>query len=115
MVKGNLEMNYSELNDDIWCEIISYLNLKSIYSLENSNKFFQSLFARTRFWKRKLKREFPDEIQIDEEDDYQKLRKLYWIMFLQTHRCNVCKLYFIENICPNIPECRKCNWLEMLD
>ena len=37
-------MDYTKLNDDIWCEIISYLNLKDIYNLENSD----DLLERTR-------------------------------------------------------------------
>jgi hypothetical protein len=53
-------MKYSELNDDIWDEIISYLNLKSIYNLELTDKFFQGVLERTKFWERRIKNEFPD-------------------------------------------------------
>jgi hypothetical protein len=34
-------MEFSELNDDIWDKLISYLNLKSIYSLEFADIFLQ--------------------------------------------------------------------------
>ena len=106
-------MDYTKLNDDIWCEIISYLNLKDIYNLENSDDYFKNLLERTRFWERKIKAEFTGEM-IDQEG-YKIARKTYWILFLQRHTCNICKLCFIEDICQNIPDCTSCDWLDMLD
>ena len=105
-------MNYTRLNDDIWCEIISYLNLKSIYSLEFTDEYFKHVLERTRFWERKIKAEFSD--QIFDPESYRQSRKVYWILFLQQHKCNICSLCFIEDCCNNIPDCRDCDWLKML-
>ena len=105
-------MDYTKLNDDIWCEIISYLNLKDIYNLENSDDSFKHLLERTRFWERKIKAEFTDEMV--GQEGYKIARKYYWNLFLLRHNCNICNLCFIEDICQNIPECTRCNWLDML-
>ena len=112
-------MEFSELNDDIWDELISYLNLKCIYSLEFADNFFKGVLKRTKIWERKLKKEFPDVEyecnQANEERNYQTSRKLYWNVYIQRHKCNFCKLCLIDNVCRNIPECKNCNWLEYLD
>lgn len=112
-------MKHTDLNDDVWCEIFSYLNLKSIYNLELTDKFFQQVLKRIRFWVRKIREEFPnyeyDSIATKAEEKYYISRKLYWNLYYQNHRCNVCKLCFIESICSNIPDCKKCDWLEFLD
>ena len=112
-------MNYKNLIDDIWSEIFSYLDLKSIYILEVADKFFKNVLKRTNFWKIKARKEFPYSdyriITMDEEKDYYKVRKLYWNLYWLNHKCNICKLCFIENVCSDIPDCRKCDWLNYLD
>ena len=108
-------MNYLALNDNVWGEIVSYLNLKSIYNLEFTDTFLENLLGRTKFWERKLKRQFPDiDLEYDItnlKENYHISRHMYWVLYLQRHNCNICKLCVIENVCRNIPDCRKCNWL----
>ena len=53
-------MKCSEVNDDIWDKVISYLNLKNIYGLELADDFFEGVLRRTKIWGRKLNKEFPD-------------------------------------------------------
>ena len=113
------EMKHIDLNNDIWCEIFSYLDLKSIYHLELTSIFFKEVLEKLRFWKRKIIKEFSqfelDGLEIKAEKNYQVTRKLYWSLFHQSHVCNVCKMCFIESICSNIPDCDKCDWLELLE
>ena len=113
------EMKHTDLNNDIWCEIFSYLDLKSIYHLELTSIFFKEVLEKLRFWKRKILKEFPkfehDGLEGKAEKNYQVTRKLYWILFHQSHVCNVCKMCFIESICSNIPDCDDCDWLELLE
>lgn len=119
MLNSAMLLNYLALTDDVWCEIVSYLNLKSIYNLEHTDTFFENLLQRTKFWERKLKRQFPDsDLECDTtnlKEKYHISRRMYWALYLQRHKCNICKLCFIENVCRKIPDCRKCNWLDMLD
>ena len=113
------EMKHTDLNNDIWCEIFSYLDLKSIYHLELTSIFFKEVLEKLQFWKRKIIKEFTkfehDGLEGKTEKNYQVTRKLYWILFHQSHVCNVCKMCFIESICSNIPDCDDCDWLELLE
>ena len=112
-------MKHTDLNDDIWCAIFSYLSLKSIYNLELTANYFKDVLERTRFWERKIRKEFPnyeyDNLAVEVNEMYYISRKLYWNLYIQSHECNVCKLCFIESICSNIPDCKECDWLEFLD
>jgi hypothetical protein len=112
-------MKYTNLHDDIWSEIFSYLDLKSIYNLELAAIYFKEVFKKTRFWERKIRIEFQNfehnELEEDVNTKYHITRKLYWNLYYQNHVCNICKLCVIESICSNIPNCEKCDWLEFLE
>ena len=107
-------MDYRKLNYDIWREIFSYLDLKSIFILERTDQFFQQALRSTRFWERKMEKEFP-HCDKPKDKDYFFMRKLYWTLYCLNHDCNVCKLCFIDNICDDIPDCGDCDWLDFLD
>ena len=57
--KRSFRMSYSDLNDDIWYQILLYLDLKGIYCLELANPFFPSVLKRLRFWNMKINKDFP--------------------------------------------------------
>ena len=106
------------LNDDCWMKIVSYLDLKSVYSLERSSIYFKDLMSRTNFWQKKMKKEFPNvlyENVFQHKSDYKLSRELYWEIFRASHVCNVCMICFVEEICSNIPNCERCDWIECLD
>ena len=111
----------NKLNDDVWCEIFSYLDFKSIFTLEHADVNFQEILKRTRYWERKIQKDFPDFSldmdlrQLDEEDHYTYARRMFWNLYYFRHDCNICKVCFIEEICKNIPDCKKCDWLSYLD
>ena len=110
-----------KLNDDVWREIFSYLDLKSIFTLEHADMNFREILKRTRYWERKIEKEFPyfgldmDLRELDENDHYIYARRMYWNLHYLSHDCNICKLCVIEEICKNIPDCEKCDWLSFLD
>ena len=108
-----------KLNDDIWSEIFSYLDLKSIFTLERADILFQHILKSTRYWERMIEKEFSHcgscISGIGEEDPYFISRRLYWTYYLLNHSCNICKLCFIDDICNNIPDCKLCDWLNYLD
>ena len=52
-------MSYSDLKDDIWHQILLYLDLKSIYCLELANPFFPTVLKRLRLWNIKITKDFP--------------------------------------------------------
>ena len=113
------KLKHTDLNVDTWCKIFSYLDLKSIYSLELTAIYFKQVLERIRFWERKIRKEFPnfeyDQLEEDINKKYYITRKSYWNLYYQNHLCNVCKLCFIESICSNIPNCEKCDWLQLLE
>ena len=53
------EIKHTDLNNDIWGEIFSYLDLKSIYQLELTSIYFKEVLQKLNFWKRKIIKEFP--------------------------------------------------------
>ena len=113
------KMKHTDLNNDIWGEIFSYLDLKSIYQLELTSIYFKEVLQKLNFWKWKIIKEFQqfelDGLEVEVEKKYKVTRKLYWILFHQSHVCNVCKMCFIESICSNIPDCNKRDWLALLE
>ena len=111
------QTNFSSLSDDCWNEIISYLDLKSIYRLEKSSKYFEDLMSRTRLWNRKLKIEYPNVLYENrsEKSDYKLSREVYWSVFSASHVCRICIICFMDEICSNIPNCEKCDWIKYLD
>ena len=113
----DIGMDYTKLSDDIWSEIFSYLDLKSIFTMELADRFFQQTLKRIRFWERKLKTDFDDgldEAEVAEEDQYFIVRRMYWNRYLLSHECRICNLCFIDNICSDIPDCKNCDWLDCL-
>ena len=114
-------MEVNKLNDDVWSEIFMYLDLKSIFTLEHAAINFQDILKRTRHWERKIEKEFSyfrldmDLRELDVDDHYLYARGMYWNLYYLSHDCNICKLCFIEEICKNIPDCKKCDWLSFLD
>ena len=118
--------NFFSLGDDCWNEIISYLDLKSIYRLEKSSKYFEDLMSKTRLWSRKLKIEYPNALYeniLKDKSDYKLAREVYWSIFNASHvchickicLCHICKICIMEEICTNIPNCEKCDWIKYLD
>ena len=81
-----------KLNDDIWSEIFSYLDLKSIFTLERADIMFQQVLRSTRYWERMIEKEFSscgfDVSGIGEEERYFTIRRLYWTSYLLSHSCN---------------------------
>ena len=112
-------MLVSKLNDDIWSEIFSYLDLKCIFTLERADLIFEDILRRTRYWERKIEQKFPEcgfDIPEDSTDDpYFIIRRLYWDLYCLSHTCNICKLCFVDNICNKIPDCKLCDWLNYFD
>ena len=109
-------MNFLKLHDDIWYQILLYLDLKSIYSLEFTNTYFPAVLKRTRFWIIKMKKDFPHcEIVINsvqEEEIYTVARKVYWSLYQLNHTCNICRLCLVDNVIDDIPENE---WIDYLD
>ena len=108
-----------KLNNDIWSEIFSYLDLKSIFTLERADIMFQQVLRSTRYWERMMEKEFSscgfDISGIGEEERYFTIRRLYWTSYLLGHSCNFCKLCLIDDVCSNIPDCNLCDWINYLD
>ena len=108
-------MDYSKLHDDIWYHVFIYLDLKSIYTAEITDIFFQNVLKRTKFWNRKIRKDFPqcDDVLLDlsEEKSYVLARRFYFDMYRLTHACNICKLCFI-NIYEDIPHSE---WRDYID
>ena len=114
--EGNLEkIDYTKIHDDIWNQIFHFLDLKSIYNIEMVDVFFQNVLKRIKFWKRRIRSDFPhcdSEIpDVNEEESYFLARKLYWIYYRLNHACNICRLCCVD-ICEEIPECE---WKDYLD
>ena len=111
-------MNFLCLNDDVWHEIFLYFDIKSIFNLELTNTYFQQVLQRLHFWEKKIRKEFPHyafEIFVcDKKKKYFITKKIYWDLYCQNHKCNICKLCFIDEICSNIPNCTKCDWLDYI-
>ena len=106
-------MKLTDLNDDCWLQIFQYLDLKSLYVLEKSDNIFQVILKRTEIWQRKIRIQYPG-VDIG-KIQYGASRRLYLELYIGSHQCNVCNLCFILDVCPNIPECKKCDWLSLLD
>ena len=109
----NCNVKLEDINDDCWRKIFSYLNLKSMYMLEISSEKFQEIMRRIDFWQYRLRTEHSN-VDIGEVP-YETSRRLYWVIYVGSHECNVCNLCFISDVCPNIPDCRACDWLSLLD
>ena len=113
-------MDIRKLNDDIWSEILSYLDLKSIFILEQTDVIFEEILERTRYWERQIQKKFSHfQFDISErgaENYYYTIRNVYWNLYSLNHVCNnICKLCLIDDICMDIPNCKKCDWLNYLD
>ena len=109
------DFDYSRLHDDIWYSVFIYLDLKSIYTAEVTDSFFQNILKRTKFWSRKIRRDFPhcDVVlpDVSEEESYFVARRLYFDIYRLNHVCNICKLCFI-NISEDLPHCE---WRDYID
>ena len=114
--KRSFRMSYSDLNDDIWYQILLYLDLKGIYCLELANPFFPSVLKRLRFWNMKINKDFPhcDVVinSVQEAEVYTVARRVYWSMYQLNHTCNICRLCLVDNIVDDIPDNE---WIDYLD
>ena len=108
------------LNYDIWYQIFLYLDLKSIYCIEIAHPFFQNVLERVKYWKIRIRKDFP-HCEIGEEDfphckigeeRYSMERKVYWNLYTLNHTCNLCRLCVVDNVNDDIPES---DWLKYLD
>ena len=91
------------------------LDLKSIYTLEAADVFFQNILRRTNFWNRKIKNDFPhcytsDLSLVDDEYDFSKT--LYWELYRRNHACKICTLCCVDSVYEDIPEHE---WISYLD
>ena len=95
-------MDYTELQDDIWYQIFLYLDLKSIYTIEMTDIGFQHIFKRTKFWSRKIRKDFSHSDVVwppnSDEETYVLARILYFDMYRLNHVCNICMLCFADDI-----------------
>ena len=100
-------MSY-KLHDDIWYQILLYLDLKSIYCLELTDTYFPTVLKRLRFWN--LKITVIDSVL--EEEVYTATRRAYWSYYQLNHTCNICRLCLVDNVIDDIPDNE---WIEYLD
>ena len=108
-------MDYTKIHDDIWCHIFHFLGLKSIYNIEMVDIFFQNVIKRIKFWKKRIRSDFPHCVSklpnVNKEESYILTRRLYWIYYRLNHVYNMCRLCCVD-ICEEIP---KCYWKDYLD
>ena len=96
---------------DIIFKILSYISFQDISRLEESSKTFESIFDRSRIWKRKLKQEFDFDVSCDSKEHP---REIYWQLKYLGHycdkkcynRCNICNK---ETHCFNLTKCENCD------
>ena len=109
-------MDYTKIHDDIWCHIFHFLDLKSIYNIAMVDKFFQNVLKRIKFWKRRIRSDFPHcgsklPNVNNKKESYFLTRRLYWIYYRLNHVYNMYRLCCVD-ICEDIPEC---DWKDYLD
>ena len=97
------------------CEILSYLTLREIYTLENCSQRFKILLASVRFWEKKICNEYKWYTQHLEDSRLPSPRRAYWELRYLGHICQLeidsssrCNNCFKKTECVLLRICDSC-------